>query len=65
VSKKKESNQYLQKLILSALPPKDSNCEHCRVRKAMQQKYIAEMMDLYAEDVSASRIFFFTNRFPN
>lgn len=30
----------------------DSNCEHCRVRKAMQEKYIAEMMDLYAEDVS-------------
>ncbi|UZJ54417.1 hypothetical protein CBS101457_003737 [Exobasidium rhododendri] len=31
-------------------PKKNSNCEHCRVRKAMQQKYIAEMMDLYSED---------------
>jgi anion-transporting ArsA/GET3 family ATPase len=33
-------------------PKKDSNCEHCRVRKAMQEKYIGEMMELYAEDVS-------------
>lgn len=28
----------------------DSNCEHCRVRKAMQNKYVGEMMELYAED---------------
>lgn len=32
----------------------DSNCEHCRVRKAMQDKYLAEMMELYSEDVSGS-----------
>ncbi|MCO5584883.1 hypothetical protein L7F22_038815 [Adiantum nelumboides] len=31
-------------------PKKDSNCEHCRVRKAMQNKYVGEMMELYAED---------------
>lgn len=31
----------------------DSNCEHCRVRKAMQEKYVSEMMELYAEDVRA------------
>ncbi|MCO5581035.1 hypothetical protein L7F22_034910 [Adiantum nelumboides] len=33
-------------------PKKGSNCEHCSVRKAMQNKYLGEMMELYAEDVS-------------
>ncbi|CCA73276.1 probable arsenite translocating ATPase (ASNA1) [Serendipita indica DSM 11827] len=28
-------------------PNKDSNCEHCRVRTAMQQKYLNEAYELY------------------
>lgn len=31
-------------------PKKDSNCQHCRVRKQMQDKYVGEMMELYADD---------------
>ncbi|SNX85153.1 probable arsenite translocating ATPase (ASNA1) [Melanopsichium pennsylvanicum] len=31
-------------------PKSDSNCQHCRVRKQMQDKYVAEMMELYADD---------------
>ena len=31
-------------------------CEHCRVRKAMQDKYVHEMMDLYAEDFNVVKI---------
>lgn len=31
-------------------PKKDSNCQHCQVRKSMQEKYLAEMMELYADD---------------
>ena len=27
----------------------DSNCDHCRVRTAMQQKYINEAYELYDE----------------
>jgi hypothetical protein len=27
-----------------------SNCEHCRVRQKMQQKYLAEAFELYEED---------------
>src|SRR4051794_26302532 len=27
----------------------DSNCDHCRVRTAMQQKYLAEAHELYDE----------------
>ena len=27
----------------------DSNCEHCRVRHAMQQKYLNEAHELYDE----------------
>ncbi|PVF96294.1 arsenical pump-driving ATPase [Serendipita vermifera] len=30
-------------------PKKDSNCEHCRVRRAMQQKYLGEAHELYDE----------------
>jgi len=30
-------------------PKKDSNCDHCRVRTAMQQKYLAEAHELYDE----------------
>jgi len=30
-------------------PKKDSNCEHCRVRYKMQQKYLAEAHELYDE----------------
>jgi len=30
-------------------PKKDSNCEHCRVRHKMQQKYLAEAHELYDE----------------
>ena len=26
-----------------------SNCEHCRVRQKMQQKYLAEAFELYEE----------------
>ncbi|KAN0061185.1 Golgi to ER traffic-related protein [Thecaphora frezii] len=31
-------------------PKKGSNCEHCQVRKSMQEKYLAEMMELYDGD---------------
>jgi len=31
------------------LSEKDSNCEHCRVRTAMQQKYLNEAYELYDE----------------
>lgn len=52
--KKGESEScFNQRLSSQVLLSTDSNCEHCRVRKAMQEKYIAEMMDLYSEDVSA------------
>ena len=37
-------------------PPPGSTCEHCRVRKAMQDKYVAEMEDLYAEDFNIVKI---------
>ncbi len=37
-------------------PPTGSNCDHCRVRKAMQEKYLAEMMDLYADDFHVVRM---------
>ena len=37
-------------------PPPGSQCEHCRVRKAMQDKYVHEMMDLYAEDFNVVKI---------
>ncbi|EPQ25993.1 uncharacterized protein PFL1_06448 [Pseudozyma flocculosa PF-1] len=37
-------------------PKKGSNCEHCQVRKSMQEKYLAEMMDLYAEDFHIVRM---------
>lgn len=37
-------------------PPANSNCEHCRVRKAMQDKYVNEMMDLYAEDFNVVKV---------
>ncbi|KAJ3826577.1 arsenical pump-driving ATPase [Lentinula raphanica] len=30
-------------------PKKDSNCTHCGVRRKMQQKYLAEAHELYAE----------------
>lgn len=41
-------------------PKKGSNCEHCSVRKAMQNKYLGEMMELYAEDVSWAPVSFST-----
>lgn len=31
-------------------PPKGSNCDHCRVRKAMQAKYLDSIIELYGED---------------
>lgn len=31
-------------------PKKGTNCEHCRVRKQMQDKYVKEMEELYADD---------------
>jgi len=31
-------------------PKKDSSCEHCRVRWAMQSKYLNEINELYVED---------------
>lgn len=37
-------------------PPPGSSCEHCRVRKAMQEKYVHEMMDLYAEDFNVVKV---------
>ena len=37
-------------------PPPGSNCEHCRVRKAMQDKYVNEMMELYGEDFNVVRV---------
>jgi len=30
-------------------PKKDSNCEHCRVRRKMQEKYLLEAEELYSE----------------
>ncbi|CDZ98414.1 arsenical pump-driving atpase [Phaffia rhodozyma] len=38
-------------VINQLLYPKDnSNCEHCNVRQAMQQKYLLEAYDLYGAD---------------
>ena len=37
-------------------PPKGSTCEHCRVRKSMQDKYYNEMIDLYGEDFHVVRV---------
>lgn len=31
-------------------PPKNSDCDHCKVRFNMQQKYVREAYDLYGED---------------
>ncbi|CAO1613388.1 unnamed protein product [Sympodiomycopsis kandeliae] len=31
-------------------PPKGSNCDHCRVRQAMQNKYLESIVELYGED---------------
>ncbi|ETS64096.1 hypothetical protein PaG_01331 [Moesziomyces aphidis] len=31
-------------------PSKGSNCQHCKVRKQMQDKYLNEMAELYADD---------------
>ncbi|KDN51981.1 putative arsenite translocating ATPase [Tilletiaria anomala UBC 951] len=37
-------------------PNPGSDCEHCKVRKAMQDKYLGEMMDLYADDFHVVRM---------
>lgn len=37
-------------------PTPGSSCEHCRVRMQMQQKYLAEMEELYAEDFNIVRV---------
>ena len=37
-------------------PKPGTNCDHCKVRKAMQEKYLAEMMDLYADDFHVVRM---------
>ncbi|CAD6578010.1 MAG: Golgi to ER traffic- protein [Cyphobasidiales sp. Tagirdzhanova-0007] len=37
-------------------PKKDSSCEHCKVRWAMQKKYLAEVNDLYSEDFHVVRM---------
>ncbi|WFD29115.1 arsenite-transporting ATPase [Malassezia sp. CBS 17886] len=37
-------------------PVPGSTCEHCRVRKQMQDKYVREMLALYAEDFNVVRL---------
>ena len=38
-----KTNRYL------TVAPTGSNCEHCRVRHSMQQKYLKEAHELYEE----------------
>ncbi|KAL7005253.1 Golgi to ER traffic- protein [Cystobasidiomycetes sp. EMM_F5] len=37
-------------------PKKGSSCDHCRVRWAMQKKYLNEINDLYVEDFNVVKI---------
>lgn len=33
-----------------------SNCEHCRVRQAMQRKYLDSIIELYGEDFNLVKV---------
>lgn len=37
-------------------PPPGSSCQHCSVRKSMQDKYLAEMEELYADEFHLVRM---------
>ena len=58
-------SSFFQRRVRKALPScfnhmlinlLDSSCEHCKVRWAMQKKYLAEVNDLYSEDFHVVRM---------
>ena len=47
---------FLYLNLISQIRLTGSNCDHCRVRKSMQEKYLGEMMELYSEDFHIVRM---------